>query len=141
MTTIVFRHGVLASDSQTTSSNLRMHGVTKCIKTDTYLAGGCGHLETLAAWLDWVEGGMQEDKKPEGNDKSTLFLIDKRGFILEYDEKMYPMKVGKHPFFAWGSGRDFALGALECGATAVEAVRVAAKYDIYTGGRIKTLQL
>ncbi len=38
--------------------------------------------------------------------------------------------------YAIGSGREYALGALTCGASAVEAVRAAGKWDSGTGGDI-----
>lgn len=41
--------------------------------------------------------------------------------------------------FAIGSGRDFALAAMDMGASAKEAVEAAAKRDVYTGGTIRTL--
>lgn len=41
-------------------------------------------------------------------------------------------------FIADGSGREYALGAFEMGATAEEAIRAAAKYDPATGGDIET---
>lgn len=41
--------------------------------------------------------------------------------------------------FAIGSGRDFALAAMDMGATAKEAVEMAAKRDVYTGGTIRTV--
>ena len=38
--------------------------------------------------------------------------------------------------WALGSGTKFALGALAAGASAVEAVKVAARFDVYTGADI-----
>lgn len=38
--------------------------------------------------------------------------------------------------YALGSGSDYALGALEMGATPIEAVQVAVKYDAFSGGPV-----
>ena len=43
--------------------------------------------------------------------------------------------------FAIGSGQHFALTAMDMGATAKEAVKMAAKRDVGTGGRIRTFRL
>ncbi|MER9390093.1 hypothetical protein [Mesorhizobium sp. M0435] len=45
------------------------------------------------------------------------------------------------PFFAIGSGTEFALGPLHAGRTAEEAVRIASEYDSLTGGPIHTAKL
>jgi hypothetical protein len=44
------------------------------------------------------------------------------------------------PFFANGSGNLLALGAMEAGATAEEAVRAAMVWDNSTGGAITVLR-
>lgn len=38
---------------------------------------------------------------------------------------------------ACGHGRDYALAAMECGRSAVEAVSIAAQFDLFTGGDTK----
>jgi ATP-dependent protease HslVU (ClpYQ) peptidase subunit len=40
------------------------------------------------------------------------------------------------PPFAIGTGRTAALGAMKAGATARQAVEIAAQIDVYTGGKI-----
>lgn len=43
--------------------------------------------------------------------------------------------------YAVGSGSHFALAAMACGKTAVEAVRLAARFDPGTGGRVESITL
>jgi len=45
------------------------------------------------------------------------------------------------PYFAVGSGQQFATAAMYMGATAEEAVKVAMALDPNTGGDIQTLKL
>lgn len=47
-----------------------------------------------------------------------------------------PITLLPGDFYAVGSGREFALGAMQCGATAATAVEVAKIYDIYTDGNV-----
>lgn len=42
---------------------------------------------------------------------------------------------------AYGSGADHALTAMDCGLSAKEAVKMAAKRDVNTGGKIRTYKL
>ena len=44
-------------------------------------------------------------------------------------------------FWAAGSGRQAALAAMHCGKSAVEAVRIAARIDSFTGGRVVHMSL
>ena len=42
-------------------------------------------------------------------------------------------------FVADGSGRDFAIAAMALGRTARQAVALAARFDVYTGGGIDSI--
>ena len=44
-------------------------------------------------------------------------------------------------FHAWGSGRDFAMGAMQVGVDAVEAVRVANRHCVSCGNGIDHFDL
>jgi len=55
--------------------------------------------------------------------------------LFEYDVYCRAEEV-LDDFYAIGSGAKVALGAMACGKSAIEAVRIAARYDPYTGGRI-----
>jgi len=42
---------------------------------------------------------------------------------------------------AWGSGYAFAIGAMDAGFEAVEAVHVAIGRDVWSGGKVRTISL
>jgi ATP-dependent protease HslVU (ClpYQ) peptidase subunit len=44
-------------------------------------------------------------------------------------------------FIAIGSGGDLAMGAMGAGATARQAVEIAARFDCFTGGKIDEFRL
>ena len=50
------------------------------------------------------------------------------------------MKIRTGTPYAIGSGASYALGAMDAGATAKEAVKIASR-DVYTGGIIRTHKL
>lgn len=63
---------------------------------------------------------------------TALFVDGLKCFFYEkgmWDEIKIP--------YAIGSGAGFALAAMDAGASAEEAVRIACKRDIYSGGRIQ----
>lgn len=141
MTTIALKDGVLAFDSLVTFGNDRIGFLNKAVKTKDFMAAGAGNAEDVVAFLAWVKSGMFEGDKPVfGLDKQislSAICINKRGSIFCFDDKLFPMKI-KAKFYSLGSGSAFAMGAMQFGATAKEAVEVAKKLDTCTGGKIKT---
>lgn len=64
----------------------------------------------------------------------------KDGSIYLYDKNCVGIKWTGN-YFALGSGGNFALGAVLAGKTAKEAVEIAKKLDINSGGKIKTVKI
>ena len=52
-----------------------------------------------------------------------------------------PYPCRDNPPCAWGTGADYATGAMLAGKTAMEAVAIAAQRDIYTGGGVQFIDL
>lgn len=79
----------------------------------------------------------QKLEKPDLSDDeerisySVLVIADGFTFIVDDDSAVTRMPDGYHVI---GSGSDSALGALATGASAFEALEIAASLDIYTGG-------
>lgn len=69
----------------------------------------------------------------------SVLLLESNGAVFSYDETgrswMRPTPT------AIGSGRSYALGALDMGATTEEAVKIACNRDAYSGGTITTMSL
>lgn len=86
----------------------------------------------MARWL--IEGGG----KPKIKDTAALRLMPD-GKLFYVNESLEPVEVGAP--CAVGSGMDFAIGAMEHGATPEEAVGIASKRDPGTGGTITVLSL
>ena len=97
---------------------------------------------TRDAILDWViefKEWCLEKAKINFNDISVCgIIIMKRKAFTFYDHlEIYPITK----FDAVGSGMNLAIGAMELGATAEEAVSVAIKYDPHCSGRITKIEL
>jgi len=56
--------------------------------------------------------------------------IEKHEAATAWSAQLFP--VGRYGYIACGSGRDFALGAMASGKTALEAVNIACKFDIHS---------
>lgn len=143
MSIIVWDGTTLAADKQVTNINLKRSSATKIIRiNDDILVAGVGQHQTVMALIEWVRWGMPVAKFPkEFTDKSestTLWIINRNKTIGRIEDGPFLIMQDTHRF-ADGSGRDFAYGAMEMGADAVEAVEIACKYDIYCGGGIDRL--
>lgn len=133
MTTIAFDGTVLAADTQ---ASLFKDPIRKIYLLDSgAVFGASGNVEDLYAALAWLrEGGG----KPKLQNNFHGILIRHRKAVL-LEEGLIEMPFSG-PFVAIGSGREFAMGALYCGASASAAIHCAHSYDPSTGSGIETIQ-
>lgn len=138
MTTIVYRAGVLAADSLCRVGDWNApYAVEKLFRMkDGSVCGVCGNYTEALAFIAWLNDGKKKDVRPPLAG-STVVQATAVGVIVHESEGCYPVKGD---FGAWGSGLPVALGALHMGATAEEAVNVAALVDEGTGGAIVSMK-
>lgn len=135
MTTIAYRDGVMAADSLSTSDGIAMGTVAKAIRReDGAMCGAAGSTSLIRALLAWFENGEGGDKPDLKDNGAQALIIRPTGSTEWHDE--FGFHVISAPFFAIGSGRDVALGAMAAGASAEEAVEHAIRFDINSGGPI-----
>ena len=152
MTTIAYRDGILAADSWATYSSeaggARRHVCTKLYrktvgegkKTREVIIGTAGESAPACVFVDWFGSGrpIPEVLLQLGGDFACLVLT--HDGLFEADVYCRLDRV-QEEFFAIGSGAKAALAAMHCGKSAIEAVRIAARIDPYTGGRIVSMSL
>jgi len=146
VTTIAYRDGVLAADSQVTygeDGSARTHSckklfrktVTQGKKSYDVVIATAGESSPGLVFVDWFGSGkpVPDIFLHLGGDFLCLVLTPQG--LFEYDVYCRGEEV-MDDFYAIGSGAKVALGAMACGKSAIEAVRIAARFDPYTGGRI-----
>lgn len=139
MTTIAYKDGVLASDTLGTSGGLRdCNRIQKVHKVGPLLVAGAGASALCARFTEWVRAGMKGDSPWTGNEGGNSLIIMPDDTILVFGMNG-PWRV-KQPVYAMGSGESLALGAMAAGASAEQAVEIAMRYDIYSGGEIRTVR-
>lgn len=130
MTTIAWRDGVLASDSQATGGNVK----SRCAKLfqlgDGRIVGIAGDYARGCAFVEALKRGEPIKTNMKG---VCALVLAGDGTVTEYDDSPHPMPV-IDSFYAIGSGRMAAMAAMTCGKSALEAVHVAAEIDCYTSG-------
>lgn len=137
MTTIACNKDTMAGDSRCADAS-SMCNVTKIFRIGEKLVGVAGAYANCMEFIKWMRGGMDADMVPDMDNVYAL-VLSSRG-IAQYDGHPTPFYV-RDKFAAVGSGCQAALAAMICGKTPSEAVRVAAKVDSHTGGRVTTKSL
>ncbi|PIB91272.1 hypothetical protein [Caulobacter sp. FWC2] len=143
MTTIAYRDGVLAADTQSTCGNHRQPGeAIKVAVGPMGLGTACGSAAFCETWLAWVRGDEPERPVPEradehGGDCGILIHRDGRLQLFEHNGAHFPAGA----YFAEGTGMGPALGALYHGATAEQAIEAAIALDVFSGGRVMAVRL
>lgn len=140
MTTIAYRDGIMAADSLRTGSNWRMGTSRKVSKAaDGSIAGATGTAAWNQSFLKWFEDGRRGDP-PSSPEDSGAFVVEADGTMKRFHSAGWEV-MADLPFWSDGSGDGFAMGAMQFGATAEQAVKAASAWDTKTGGEIVTLHL
>lgn len=134
MSIVTYDKTTIAADRQATCSDMRRQ-TTKLVRgSDPRIVFAWTGTESLGRILmAWYEAGQDPAKWPAGQATSdwTRMLVARKGFVEEYEQ--FPSPTIHRGFAAWGSGRDFAMGALAMGASARHAVVIASRYNIHCG--------
>lgn len=138
MTTVAYRDGVLAADTLTTANGNVDGYLPKISRVGRVLVGFAGSIPVGLKFRQWVADGMHGDSPYEGGDTGNGLVVSDAGIVCWSGKGQWPVTTG---YYALGSGSDIAMGAMEHGATAEEAVRIAARVNVDTGGEITVLRL
>lgn len=142
MTTIAYSAGVMAADTQVTAGNrkFRTHKVRRM--ADGGLIGGAGHLTNILRVQRWAEEGfsgelpeLKDGEDDEGEFECLVVMGDGSAYLLDSELELMPIH---DEFIALGSGGNYAMGAMACGMSPLEAVRIAARFDAATSEPVES---
>jgi ATP-dependent protease HslVU (ClpYQ) peptidase subunit len=139
MTTVVFRNGVMAADSQGCIGTNRVPGPFQKVwrLEDGSLVGGSGDYYQVTTTIAAARTAA-ELRSPEGYTGCEILCV-RPDFSMALYSRGLVQQLGTLDFFSIGSGAPMALAALHNGATAEAAVRAAASVDLFTDDRVQTL--
>lgn len=132
MTTIAYRDGVIAADSRVTiGSMVHPESMSKLVRLSSGgVLASAGTVAQMEALKEHMLTTPAED--PPDMDDITSMRIDPDGKLWNW-EGAGPWRASKAKFYALGNGCGYAYGAMEAGASAREAVKIATKYDTSSG--------
>ena len=139
MTTIVYKDGVLAGDSLYNANGCAVSYNKKVYNIDDTLVGFSGDASVIEFFKSWVKENCDPDLLGELCVDYSVIIVPPKGSKYYY----YTHATGKTRYvckkkdpLCLGSGSEVALGALQMGATAEEAVKASIAVDVYSGGRM-----
>lgn len=143
MTCIAWDGKTLAADKRSCGGSLHST-VTKIFKVNGTLVGVSGDFVVGMSMLNWLLKGGDAAAFPEKQKVretyATVVQIDTDGKVWKYEDTPYPFRV-EEPFYAIGSGRDFAIAAMHYGKSSLEAVLLASRFDPGCGNGVDALRL
>lgn len=146
MTTIAANKTQIACDLQAThSGGLKFKLKTKILEfyqpliwPTPFYVGLCGDVDSFPDMIDYFSDPTAR-KPPKGGSGDFLILTDdKKIFTFKNPSKWIAVN---QDFYAVGTGMNYAMSAMECGKTPLEAVKIASKFDLYTGMGFKHIDI
>jgi hypothetical protein len=142
LTVIAYKNGIMAADTWITAGGTMVGETVKIKKNKNGLWGAAGDLSDMVKFLLWADNPEIDAFNLMHFGNFAGIHVDCNGMVYYYDDKSSgisaPVVV---KYAAEGSGRDHALGAMEMGASAIEAVKVCAKLDVSIGGWVDSISL
>lgn len=133
----------MAADRRSAEGNSKVGSASKIFKVNGHLIGFSGRADTAALLRYWFENGAKPEEWPDPYDDETdcsMIVVTPDNQVMYYERFPVPL-VMENEYFALGSGRDYALAALELGCNPEQAVEVACKLDLFSGNGIDVLCL
>lgn len=144
MTVIAWDGRSVAADTQCTFGDYRGPlRAQKIVQRGDFVYGITGWSGWFEAWVKWHENGADPANIPAAGvdaSQSGNFLVFHEGKALICSAQMpYLQEVGAPD--AWGSGADFAIGAMHAGSDARQAVEITIACTPSCGGPVDVIDL
>lgn len=141
MTVIAYRDGVMAADTGVITGDMFVAHIKKITRTpDGGLCAAAGSSADAAAFARWCSGAMRTGDFPTVGSDFVGYLVTNGGEIRAYNHGGN-FAVLETDYFATGSGYEVAMGAMDAGASAVEAATIAINRCTTCGGAVQALCL
>lgn len=133
MTTIACNRSMMAADTLMDDEGMITY-TTKIFRVPGAIIGFAGEVAEGLKFIEWYKD-QEEDLELENT--SAIVLTSKGIFTYESE---HPIVV-REPYYSIGSGKSYAMNAMDNGHKPDEAIRQAMRRDTGTGGEIDVLIL
>lgn len=121
----------IAADKQATCAGMRFTVRKLRVLPSSDVLCVVGDMDAGMMVMRWYEEGADPAKWPscQSHDKDWCRLFVANKLVLKVYERQPVSYEIDEPFFAHGSGRDYAMAAMACGKSAKDAVEIAGRFD------------
>lgn len=139
MTTIAFKDGVLAADRRVSADGVIIGEMAKIHRWGSLAYATCGGCIDGEKFETWLLSGSEEFDLELDEDFTAAIFGAKDGTITVWSNTgSWRVKAS---MYALGSGANFALGAMQAGATPEQAIIIASTFDTRTGNTVDVIDL
>lgn len=135
MTTVAFKEGILAADTQITEGDVKYYGRKIEILPDGRVVATSGNVDDGILFVDWLLGGRKKAPRLKKGFEGIVIEVD--GTWNKYYKECMPVKHDD-PIYSFGSGWAVARTGMLCGLTAYQAVQLAGEIDNNTNCVVDT---
>lgn len=136
MTTVAFDGTTLAADRMMGD----IYNVQKIFRVPEGYAAGCGDYDYIVEVVQWLRDGASMEDRPalpdkdrEGSCAASVIVVKPTGEVEWLTWPFLRRTKITEKFIAFGSGEEYARGAMAMGAGAKRAVEIACRYDRHSG--------
>lgn len=123
----------MAADSRVCAGSLIYECNDKIKIVGGRLVGTAGETGPIAKFLAWLEHPVGD--APEFTEDALSVIALGVDGLSHYGDSVHGTVITQQ-FLACGSGADAAMAAMYCGKTPAEAVAIAIKCDVNSGGKV-----
>lgn len=133
MTTIAYRDGILAADTQLTFGNIAGYGhkIVRIPELNCYFAAA-GDTDTIAEALSYLRGTVKKKPTAKSLKGFEAILVSDDGKAALLTDNLNTDIIAPNTFIAVGSGWQLAMLGMKMGFDAPTAVMAAGELDVHT---------
>lgn len=133
MTTIVYRDNIMCADTAVFRGNTYSGVANKIVRLDDgRLVGAAGNAGVISRFVEHLRNPANNPPPEKAEDEFCAMVVSLDGSIQHWNDRFEPNMAASIGYYAIGSGEEVARGAMEMGASAIEAVNVACRLDAFT---------
>ena len=122
---------MIADSFQEHNGNTKFCSAEKIIRNERGIFAWSGIHACGQIWLEWMMSGEDKDSRPAIDEETSCIYLSDAGQLWLYNTKCIPMRI-QEPYYTIGAGCEFALAALYCDKSPLEAIRVASHFNAFT---------
>lgn len=139
MSVVAWDGKTLAADCQGMIGDMRVRTTKIFQRKSGAVMATVGDMAAGLELIQWFDQGHPYQAFPRDKEHEAVLIVAEGGRVRKCSGVPIWIDVCE-PFMAWGSGKEFAMGAMAMGASAREAVEVACRFCVSCGIGVESFE-